>query len=96
MFIPNCEMSAPVNLFLDLTKLEGVIAKGIFSSLLQHLQPFGMTEDCLDERLVSVACDGAALMLGNHSGVKKLITEKCMFGCINHLTTALFKYCFIG
>jgi hypothetical protein len=38
--IPNCRMSAPVNLFLDLIELEDLTAKGIFSSLLQHLQPF--------------------------------------------------------
>jgi hypothetical protein len=68
-------MSAPVNLFLDLIELEDVTTKGIFSLLLQHLQTFGMTEDYLSEHLVSVVCDGAAVMLGNPSGVKKLMKE---------------------
>jgi hypothetical protein len=81
-------MSAPVNLFLDLTELEDVTTKGIFSSLIQHLQPFGMTEDYLSKHIVSVACNGAAVMLGNHSGVKKLVKGRfpsvIALRCVNH------------
>jgi hypothetical protein len=69
-------MSAPVNLFLNLTELEYITAKGILSSLLQHLQSFGMTEGYLSEHLVSVACDDAAVMPRNHSGIKKFMKEK--------------------
>jgi hypothetical protein len=35
-----------------------------------------MAEDYLREHLVSVPCSGAAVMLGNHSGVKKLMEER--------------------
>jgi hypothetical protein len=60
-------MNSPVNLFLDLIELETVMTKGIFNSLLQCLYSVGMTESYL----ISVACDGAAVMFGCHNGVKK-------------------------
>jgi hypothetical protein len=81
-------MSAPINLFLDFIELQDVTAKGIFISFLQHLQPFGITEDYLSEHLVSVACDGADVMVGNHSGVKKFMKERFpsvnVWNCMNH------------
>jgi hypothetical protein len=56
--------------------------------LFQNLQPFAMTGDYLSEHLVSVACDSAAVMLGNRSGVKKLIKGRFPFvivwHCVNH------------
>jgi hypothetical protein len=33
-------------------------------------------KDYVSERLVSVACSGAAVILGSHSGVKKLMKER--------------------
>jgi hypothetical protein len=57
-------MNSPVNLFLDLIELEIVTAKGIFDSLLECLQFFGMTESCLKSYLIIVACDCAAVMFG--------------------------------
>jgi hypothetical protein len=59
-----------------LIELEDVTAKDIFSSLLQHLQPFGMKENYLSEHLVSATCDGAAAMSGNRSEVKKSTKER--------------------
>jgi hypothetical protein len=35
-----------------------------------------MTEEYLNDYLVSVACDDAAVMLGSRSGVKKLLQER--------------------
>jgi hypothetical protein len=55
-------MTAPVNLFIDLIELDGVTASGIFSSLICHLQSISMTEEYVNNYLVSVACDGAAVM----------------------------------
>jgi hypothetical protein len=71
-----------VNLFLDMIQLEDVTASGIFSSLLQYLPHFEMTEDNLG------ACNDAAGMPGNHSGVKKLVKERfssvAVCHCLNH------------
>jgi hypothetical protein len=44
--------------------------------LLQHPQPFGTTEGYLSENIVSVVCNGAAVMPGNHYGVNRLMKEK--------------------
>jgi hypothetical protein len=65
-------MNSPENLFLDLIELEIVTAKGIFDSSLECLQSAGMTESYL----ISVVCDGAAVMSGCHNSVKKLFTER--------------------
>jgi hypothetical protein len=42
-----------------------------FSAL--FFNTFGVTEGYLSEHSVSVAFNGAAVMLGNHSGVQKMI-----------------------
>jgi hypothetical protein len=61
---------------------------GIFSSLICHLQSIGMTEEYLNDYLVSVACDGAAVTFGSRGGVKKLLKEKFLsiivWHCANH------------
>jgi hypothetical protein len=71
-----------------LIELDDVTATGIFSSLICHLQSIGMTEEYLNDYLVSVACDGAAVMLGSPGGVKKLLKEKfpsiIVRHCANH------------
>jgi hypothetical protein len=51
------------------------MATGIFSSLTCHLQSIGMTEEYLNDYLVSVACDDAVVISGSHGGVKKLLKE---------------------
>jgi hypothetical protein len=63
-------MNSTVNLFLDLIELETVTAKGIFDYLLECLQSVGMTESYLKSYLISVACDGAAVMFGCHNDIK--------------------------
>jgi hypothetical protein len=76
VLIYGCEMTAPVNLFIDLIELDDVTAIGIFFSLICHLQSIGMTQEYLRDYLVSVACDGAAVMFGYRGGVKKLLKRK--------------------
>jgi hypothetical protein len=76
VLISGCEVTAPVNLFIDLIDLDNVTATGIFSSLICHLQSIGMTKEYLNNHLVSVACDGAMVLFGSCGGVKKLLKEK--------------------
>ena len=82
------EMKEPVNLFLDLVELQSVTANGIFTALLDCLKYYGMGEEYLKNYLVSVTCDGASVMLGCRSGVKKLLTDKfpsvIFWHCANH------------
>jgi hypothetical protein len=56
--------------------------------LICHLQSTGMTEEYLNDYLVSVAWDGAAVMCGSSGGVKKLLKEKfssiIVWHCANH------------
>jgi hypothetical protein len=73
VLISGREMTAPVNLFIYLIELHDVTAIGIFSRLIYRLQSIGMTEEYLNDYLVSVACDGAAVMFGYRGGVKKLL-----------------------
>ncbi|XP_065662771.1 E3 SUMO-protein ligase KIAA1586-like [Hydra vulgaris] len=81
-------MNLPINLFLDLVELESVTAKGLFVALLECLHSYGMKDEYLKNYLVSVACNGAAVMLGCKSCIFKLITEKFPFvivwHCANH------------
>jgi hypothetical protein len=69
-------MTAPVNLFISLIELDDIMAAGIFSSLICHLQYIGLTEEYLNKHLVFVACDGAAVMFGSCCRVKELLKEK--------------------
>ncbi|XP_065675728.1 E3 SUMO-protein ligase KIAA1586-like [Hydra vulgaris] len=78
-------MNSPINLFLDLVELESVTAKGLFDALRECLHSYGMKDEYLKHYLVSVACDGTAVILGCKSGVFKLITEK--------LLTVIVWYC---
>ena len=81
-------MNSPINLFLDLVELEKVTAERVFDSLLKCLHSHGMTEDYFKKYLVSLACDGAAVMLGCKSEVKKLLSERfpsiIVWHCANH------------
>jgi hypothetical protein len=84
VLISGFEMTAPVNLFFDLIELDDATATGIFSCFICHLQSIGMTEEYLNDQLVSVAYDGAAVMFGSHSGVKKLLKEKYLSTIVLH------------
>jgi 3-dehydroquinate dehydratase len=81
-------MTAPVNLFIGLIQLYDATATGVFSSLVCHLQSIRMTEQYLNDYLISDACDGAAVMFGSRGGVKKLLKEKfpsiILWHCANH------------
>lgn len=86
--LANSAMDSHVNLFLDLVQLESVNAKGIFTSLLNCLHSYGIMDDYLRQHLISVTCDGAAVMLGNKSGVGTLLKEQfpsiILWHCANH------------
>jgi hypothetical protein len=43
VFIPGCELDAPINLFIDLIELDDVTASGIFTLLLRHLNSIGIS-----------------------------------------------------
>ena len=81
-------MNSSINLFLDLVELEKVMAEGVFNSLLKCLHSHGMTEDYFKKYLVSLACNGTAVMLGCKSAVKKLLSERfpsiIVWHCANH------------
>lgn len=86
--LANHGMSSPVNLYLDLIELQSTNANGIFQALLECLQSYGITKQILRSYLVSVACDGAAVMLGRKSGVCKLLRDEfpsiIIWHCANH------------
>lgn len=89
VFLPEWDSASfPVNIFLDLIELSDVTAKGIFSSLLSRLELLGISEDYLRGHLISVTCDGAAVMFGVRNGVKQLFKEMfqglIVWHCANH------------
>ncbi|XP_078504031.1 E3 SUMO-protein ligase KIAA1586-like [Lissotriton helveticus] len=71
-------MDSPANMFVDLIELSDLSADGIVNSLLSALKkdPINISEDFLSKCMVSVACDGASVMFGCHSGVVKRLQEK--------------------
>jgi hypothetical protein len=62
--------------FFYLIELQSATANEIFQVLLDCLQLYGMKTTFLSSYLVSVECDGAAVMLGYKSGVAKLFKEE--------------------
>lgn len=82
------EMRETINCFLDLIELDSVTASGIFSSLMSKLEALGFTEDFLRHNLVSLTCDGAAVMFGLRGGVSKLLKDKfpsiVVWHCASH------------
>lgn len=67
-------MDFPGNVFLDFVQLESGNAKGNSISLLNRLRSFGKLDVYL-KRLITVTFNDAAAMLGNNSGVGKLLKE---------------------
>jgi hypothetical protein len=55
--------------------LDDVTANGIFTALISHLESLGMAEEFLTENLVSLTCDGAAVMFGSDGSVSKLFKD---------------------
>jgi hypothetical protein len=72
VLISGCEMTAPVSLFSNLIESDDVTLTGIFSSLICHLHSITVTEEYLNDYLVSVACDGAVVMFGSRGRVNRL------------------------
>jgi hypothetical protein len=72
LYLANYGMDYPGNLFLDLIELQSDKENGLFQALLDCLQLYDMKK-LFCSYLVSVTCDGAALMLGRKSGVAKLL-----------------------
>lgn len=70
------DLSAPVSIFLDLIELSDVTAGGILNSLMSLLERLGLSEDYLKEYLLSVTCDGAAVVFGARTVVTRLMQEK--------------------
>lgn len=81
-------MESPVNLCLDLVELESVTSLGIFDAVIQCLEGHKLDDNVLKNRLIAVACDGAAVMLGRKSGVGSLLKDKfpsiIVWHCCNH------------
>jgi hypothetical protein len=83
-------MDYPVSFFffLDLMELQSATANGIFQALLDCLQLYGTKAIFLSSYLVSVACDGAEVMLGRKSGVAKLLKDEfpsvIVWHCASH------------
>ncbi|XP_050508962.1 E3 SUMO-protein ligase KIAA1586-like [Diabrotica virgifera virgifera] len=81
-------MESPVNLILDLVELENVTSLGIFNAVMKCLEGHKIDENVLKSRLVALACDGAAVLLGGKSGVGVLLKEKfpsiTIWHCCNH------------
>jgi hypothetical protein len=75
-YIQEIDMQDPVNLIIDLIELEDTTANWIYRSLVSRIESLGLTEGFLKENLVSLTCDGAAVMLGSRGGVAKLLKDK--------------------
>jgi hypothetical protein len=88
VFFQDSNLTEPINLFTDLIELDDVSDNGIFTALISHLEFVGVTEEFLTENLVSLTCDGAAVMFGSHGGVSKLFKDKfpsiIVWHCANH------------
>jgi hypothetical protein len=88
VFIPGCELTSPINLFIDLIELDDVTASGIFTSLLRYLDFIVISEECHGNYLVSVTCGGAPVIIGARGGAKKLLKDKfptaIVWHCANH------------
>jgi hypothetical protein len=55
---------------------------------MSHIESLGFTEGFLRESLVSLTCDGAAVMLGSRGGVAKLFKDRfpaiVIWHCASH------------
>jgi hypothetical protein len=87
-YIEEIDMQDPVNLFIDLIELEDTTANGIYKSLMFRIESLGFTEGFLKENLVSLTCDGAAVMVGSRGGVAKLFKDRfsaiVIWHCASH------------
>ncbi|XP_050508544.1 E3 SUMO-protein ligase KIAA1586-like [Diabrotica virgifera virgifera] len=84
---------SPVHLFLDLVELENVTSRGIFNAVMKWLEGHKIDENVLKSRLVALACDGVAVMLGGKSGIGVLLKEKFPSIVICHFCNHRLELC---
>jgi len=63
------DSSDPTTVFLDLLEFPGLNADIITDTLMTCLHSHGLSNDILKEQWLSLAVDGASIMLGNKAGV---------------------------
>ena len=68
-------MTEPTNIIIDIVELNDVTAEGICNALLNCLESIGFSNEFLKEDLISIAADGAAVMLGKNKGVVTLMKQ---------------------
>jgi hypothetical protein len=88
VFVQEFNLTEAMNLFIEWIELDDVTAHGIFTALISHLESLGTTEELLTENLVSLTCNGAAVMFVSRGGVSKLFKDKfpsiILCHCANH------------
>lgn len=82
------DMTEPTNIFIDIVELNDVTAEGICNTLLNCLESIGFSNEFLKENLISIATDGAAVMMGKKKGVVTLMKQRfpqvLIWHCANH------------
>ena len=79
--------AAPINFPLDLVELESLCASHIADKIVDCLFKNGYSIELLQEVIIGFCSDGASVMLGTKSGVRKLLKDKfpdIMWHCLNH------------
>ncbi|XP_049861911.1 E3 SUMO-protein ligase KIAA1586-like [Schistocerca gregaria] len=78
----------PTNIFIDIVKLDSVTAEDICNTLLNCLESMGFSKEFLNDNLISIATDRAAVMMGRRIGVVTLMNQHfpqiLVWHCANH------------
>lgn len=86
--VETSKSDEPHFIFLDLLELPAQTAETVVETVLVTLKKHGFDDSFLSTNLVSVATDGASVMLGRKSGVTTLLKEKypniITWHCLNH------------
>jgi len=92
------ETMLPKDVFLAFDKLESENAEGVFSSLFKMLRVYGLSDEDIMKKMISLNLDGAAVNLGEKDSVrtraKQAVRQTLINHCCNHaeeliLTTAV-------
>ena len=92
------ETMLPKDVFLAFDKLESENAEGVFSSLFKMLRMYGLSDEDIMKKMISLNLDGAAVNLGEKDSVrtraKQAVRQTLINHCCNHaeeliLTTAV-------
>ena len=80
--------AAPVSFPLDLVDLDTLCASHIKDEILDCLRKNGFTTELLQEVFIEFCSDGASVMLGTKSGVRKLLKDEfrdiVLWHCLSH------------